>query len=151
MTQKKILCSLSVLNLKEVTRLVGSAILGPNRGGVVHFYDLKEIKSLLKLQENRHVEIRSEIPSHVLLQLNGGEQPIEPKVEVAEPKIEVEVKEAEPKPKWYLTFEEVESMNKGDLIEWSEQLDDLKLTKNKNAGEIKKMVHEYLNHFEDVE
>lgn len=58
------------------------------------------------------------------------------------------------KPDWYLSYEEVEGKNKGELQEWAENEvpaeESFKLNKSKNAKETKEEVHDFLaKKFED--
>lgn len=58
------------------------------------------------------------------------------------------------KPRWYLSYDEVEGKNKGELQEWAEnevpEEEDFKLAKSKNAKETKEDVHAFLaEKFED--
>ena len=60
------------------------------------------------------------------------------------------------KPSWYLTYKEVEKKSKNELIDWAEkdvpEEEGLKISKSRNAGEVKEDVHAFLSErFEDHE
>lgn len=107
----KVLCSLIVSNLKNVTRIVGNNILPPKGTGLVQFKNLQQLKLALRLQENNSIVIKSEIPVDILRELDPvfaeQEPPVETVVEEVKPETapepvveeEVNVLEEEVKPK----------------------------------------------------
>lgn len=151
------LCTLYVLNLKGVTRQIARQILGPNQGNTIKFYDLGQVGHALNLQKNHQIEIKTDIPTHVLMQLQPTIEPVvtptsQPDrvviVEAVE-EAEVVVREEETnkdEPEWYLSWEQVENMSKPDLQKWAEKYkpEGLTLSKSKNATETKELVHAYL-------
>lgn len=105
LAKKAVLCSLFVLNLSSITRSVSRSILHPNRGGLVHFHTLNHIEYALELEKNKEIEIQTEIPEHILAQLNLAAGSVEVKkldevkvketVEQEDPNEETEVAEGE--------------------------------------------------------
>jgi hypothetical protein len=57
------------LNLKDITRIVGNSILPPKRSSLVSFKNINQLKSALQLQENRQIQIKTDIPADVLKEL----------------------------------------------------------------------------------
>lgn len=250
---KSLLCSLFVQNLKNDTRVISRSVIGPRRGGMVHFDKLKHLKYAIKLEEKNEVEIKTPIPDHVQQQLDNadgesfaakalslagnpnnsypdtaqdastlnetaaigagddgvievdpepgddveekeqsgeedqkesgeennesdsnenpvdedgeevpGEEeqehtPEDPDIQHSEGSPEEEsedspdeVSDSDEKPEWYLTYEQVESMTKTQIIEHFENVEEINIPKSKNAGETKEFVHEELGKlFED--
>ena len=60
------ICSLHIVNKKPLTRVLGKSIVGPNFGGLVHFYNSDQVMYARKLEEEKEIEIKSDIPSHIL-------------------------------------------------------------------------------------
>lgn len=86
----KPICSLVILNLKEITRIVGNSILPAKRSSLVQFKNLDQLKTALKLQENHQIEIKSTIPMDIHKLLHP-EEPQEEHVPVVESEaVEVE-------------------------------------------------------------
>lgn len=105
----KDLCSLVIVNLKNITRIVGNNIVPAKGSTVVRFRDLNQLKLALKLQENNKIVIKSEIPADLLVKVDPvfamQQQAVDPVVEeapveeVAEPVAEEVPVEEEVKPK----------------------------------------------------
>lgn len=100
----KDLCSLVIVNLKNITRIVGNNIVPAKGSTVVHFRDLNQLKLALKLQENNKIVIQSEIPADLLAKVDPvfsmQQQVVEPVVEeIADPVEENVEAEEEVKPK----------------------------------------------------
>lgn len=71
MANQKIDTKLYVLNRRNVTRALSKTILGPMRGGLVHFTQLNSLKYALRLQERNDVDIRTDIPREVMVLIEG--------------------------------------------------------------------------------
>jgi hypothetical protein len=99
----KDLCSLVIVNLKNITRIVGNNIVPAKGSTLVHFRDLNQLKLALKLQENNRIVIQTEIPADLLAKVDpvfSMQQAVVPVVEeVAEPVAEEVAAEEEVKPK----------------------------------------------------
>jgi hypothetical protein len=101
----KDLCSLVIVNLKNITRIVGNNIVPAKGSTLVHFRDLNQLKLALKLQENNRIVIQSEIPADLLAKVDpvfSMQQAVEPVVEetpVEEVPVEEEVKPKKPRTK----------------------------------------------------
>lgn len=156
---QKVICSLYVYNIKNVTRVLAGSILRPKQGGMVRFHHLNQVRLALKLQENNLVEIQSEIPAEILAELGFAEQvaPVEvieaPVVENVVKVQEAEVISEEPSTlveeevfNDYLTYEQVEKMTRQELLSWAEKAG-LKIAKNKAkvAAEVTAAVHNFLS------
>ena len=60
------ICSLHIINKKPKTRVLGKSIAGPHFEGLVHFYTSDQVMYARKLEEDKESEIKSDIPSHIL-------------------------------------------------------------------------------------
>jgi hypothetical protein len=171
MSGNKPICSLYILNSKNVTRSIARSILGPKKGGLIHFQAINQLNYALNLEKENEIEIKTAIPSHILSQLTGKkeESKVSPDVETSNEKTnsvkeevviqtdEVKQEQTEDKlqdvpnklPEWYLTYQEVEGMTKQELLKWAEAVEELKIPKSKNAGEITAIVHKFLAQYSD--
>lgn len=139
------ICSLHIRNKKDVTRGIGTGILGPQQAGLFHFKNIGQINHALLLERNNQIAILSKIPDHVLMQLQ--EPAILPQ---KEGQISSTVSLDKPiggKPEWYLSWEQVEAYSKPELLDWFMNFtpEGLTLPKSKNAGETKQLVHSFLS------
>jgi hypothetical protein len=168
MAKKETICSLFVENLKPVTRSIAKSILGPYKGGLIHFQELQQVNYALVLESNNQIKIKTSIPQHIYSQVTDGENvssleesPAPSSEESVVPEfIEESIKQEEVltapvdeattssvevvKPHWYLTWKEAEDLTKQELIKWSDDVEDLTLAKSKSASEVTKIVHEFL-------
>ncbi|MGE7305921.1 hypothetical protein ACQKJG_19030, partial [Priestia megaterium] len=82
-----------------------------------------------------------------LYALNGGDMDklVEDNDQQDEEPVRTPAVEANTKPDWYLTPEEVEEKNKTELIDWSKDVPNLTLSKSKNAGQITEAVHKFMS------
>lgn len=60
------ICSLNVENKKNVTRVIANSVLGPKKSGLIHFSSNDQVKHALRLQEDKEILIKSEIPSNII-------------------------------------------------------------------------------------
>lgn len=60
------ICSLNVENKKNVTRVIANSVLGPKKSGVIHFYNKDQVKHALRLEEDKDIIIKSEVPSKII-------------------------------------------------------------------------------------
>ena len=65
------ICSLNIVNKKANTRAVGRSVIGPHASGLVHFYTIDQVAFILKLEEEGHIEIKSDVPSHIMEQVEA--------------------------------------------------------------------------------
>ena len=65
------ICSLNIVNKKAKTRAVGRSVIGPHGSGLVHFYSIDHVQYVMKLEEDGDVEIKSEIPSSIIEQVEA--------------------------------------------------------------------------------
>jgi hypothetical protein len=92
---EKNLCSLVVLNLKNVTRIVGSNILPGKSSGLVHFRNTQQLKLALKLQENNSIVIKTEIPTDILMEVDPVYAQQQTVVEPVQKEVQPEKEKAE--------------------------------------------------------
>lgn len=161
MSKNNIICSLTIRNKKGITRSIGTGILGPMQAGLFHFKSTGQVNHAVLLEKNNQITILSPIPSYILAQLQGGtSEPVTQMahVEVIDAESLADVVEEKPVQlekgnlDWYLTWEEVESKSKSELLEWFEKnpAEGLSLPKNKSAAATKEIVHTFLDgQFED--
>ena len=147
MFSTKHVCSLYIENLQSVVRPLGKSMLQPNTGGLVHFRTLEQVNYALRLQKDNAIHIHDEVPQAILYALNGGDvdKLVEDHDQQEEEPVKTPAVEADAKPDWYLTPEEVEEKNKGELLEWSKDVPNLTISKSKNATQVTEAVHAFMS------
>lgn len=68
------ICSLHVINKKGKTRAIGRSVIGPNKGGLVHFYELDHVRAALQLEEDNEIEIKDKVPTHIMDQIESAKE-----------------------------------------------------------------------------